>query len=68
MSKATPAIDGLRLRLSSVRSVDYSQAKNIWVAAIDPNAPAGSDPSHPAFYLPGQEESGNYRPVFAPGP
>jgi hypothetical protein len=29
--------------------------KKLWVAAIDLNAPAGSDPSHPAFYLPGQE-------------
>jgi len=29
--------------------------KKIWVAAIDPNAASGSDPSHPAFYLPGQE-------------
>jgi hypothetical protein len=29
--------------------------KKLWVAAIDLNAPAGSDPSHPAFYLPAQE-------------
>jgi hypothetical protein len=29
--------------------------KKLWVAALDPNAPAGTDPSHPAFYLPGQE-------------
>jgi hypothetical protein len=29
--------------------------KKIWVAAIDPSAPPGSDPSAPAFYLPGQE-------------
>jgi hypothetical protein len=27
----------------------------LWVAAIDINAPAGTDPSHPAFYLDGQE-------------
>ncbi|HTB77892.1 MAG TPA: hypothetical protein VK762_31820 [Polyangiaceae bacterium] len=27
----------------------------LWVAAIDVNAPAGQDPSHPAFYLDGQE-------------
>jgi hypothetical protein len=51
-----------------VSAVDVSVSKNIWVAAIDIDAPAGSDPSHPAFYLPGQEESGNYRPVFAPAP
>ena len=27
----------------------------LWVAAIDINAPPGQDPSHPAFYLDGQE-------------
>jgi hypothetical protein len=29
--------------------------KKLWVAAIDLNAPSGTDPSHPAFYLPAQE-------------
>jgi hypothetical protein len=29
--------------------------KKLWVAAIDLGAPAGSDPGHPAFYLPAQE-------------
>ena len=29
----------------------------LWVAAIDVGAPAGADPSHPAFYLDGQESS-----------
>ena len=29
--------------------------KKLWVAAIDLNAPPGTDPSHPAFYLPAQE-------------
>lgn len=29
--------------------------KKLWVAAIDLNAPPGTDPSHPAFYLSGQE-------------
>jgi hypothetical protein len=44
-------------------------AKKIWVAAIDINAPAGTDPSHPAFYLPGQEDqSGNIRPFVALNP
>ncbi|HEY4122664.1 MAG TPA: hypothetical protein VGM56_32590, partial [Byssovorax sp.] len=33
----------------------YATTKKVWVAAIDLNAPAGSDPSHPAFYLPAQE-------------
>jgi hypothetical protein len=44
-------------------------SKSIWVAAIDSNAAAGKDPSHPAFYLPGQElGSGNIRAfsVLAP--
>jgi hypothetical protein len=36
--------------------------KKLWVAAIDLNAPAGTDPSHPAFYLPAQElHAGNSR-------
>ena len=36
---------------------DLSQAtvKKLWLAAIDLNAPPGSDPSHAAFYLPAQE-------------
>jgi hypothetical protein len=29
--------------------------KKLWVAAVDLNAAPGTDPSHPAFYLPGQE-------------
>ncbi len=29
--------------------------KKLWVAAIDINPAPGADPSHPAFYLPGQE-------------
>ncbi len=44
-------------------------SKSIWVSAIDINPPAGADPSHPAFYLPGQElGSGNIRAfaVLAP--
>jgi hypothetical protein len=36
--------------------------KKLWVAAIDLNAPPGTDPSHPAFYLPAQElQAGNAR-------
>ena len=46
--------------LSDPRNYDatsYSQVttKKLWVAAIDLNAKPGSDPSHPAFYLPAQE-------------
>lgn len=29
--------------------------KQIWITAIDENPVAGKDPSHPAFWLPGQE-------------
>ncbi|MGC4089034.1 MAG: hypothetical protein QM756_14255 [Polyangiaceae bacterium] len=29
--------------------------KKIWLSAVDTTAAAGADPSHPAFYLPGQE-------------
>jgi hypothetical protein len=36
--------------------------KKLWVAAVDLNAPPGTDPSHPAFYLPAQElQAGNAR-------
>jgi hypothetical protein len=43
--------------------------KAIWVTAIDIDPAPGADPSHPAFYLPGQElGSGNIRAfaVLAP--
>lgn len=37
--------------------------KKLWMAAIDLNAKPGTDPSHPAFYIPGQELKGiNSRP------
>jgi WD40-like Beta Propeller Repeat len=48
---------------------DEVASKSIWVSAIDIDPPAGTDPSHPAFYLPGQElGSGNIRAfaVLAP--
>jgi hypothetical protein len=42
------------------------ETKQLWVTAVDINAPPGSDPSHPAFYLPGQEEgAGNVRAFAA---
>jgi Tol biopolymer transport system component len=31
--------------------------KQLWVAAIDANPTPGKDPSHPAFWLPGQDET-----------
>jgi hypothetical protein len=43
-----------------------SPRKKIWVAAIDIDHQGSRDPSHPAFYLPGQElESGNMRAFAA---
>jgi hypothetical protein len=43
-----------------------SPRKKIWVAAIDIDHRGAVDPSHPAFYLPGQElESGNMRAFAA---
>ena len=43
--------------------------KKLWVAAIDVNAPAGTDPSHPAFYLPAQELlAGNSRGYWVVDP
>lgn len=43
-----------------------SPRKKIWVAAIDIDHQGSADPSHPAFYLPGQElESGNMRAFAA---
>ena len=45
-----------------VDPTDAPKSKKIWVSAINIGAKAGSDASHPAFYLPGQElESGNIR-------
>jgi hypothetical protein len=48
------------------QALNSPEAKKIWVAALDIDAPPGSDPSHPAFYLPNQElESGNIRAFAA---
>ena len=35
--------------------IDHPVTKKLWVAALDENPTPGKDPSHPAFYLPGQE-------------
>jgi hypothetical protein len=44
-------------------------AKKLWVAAIDINPAPGVDPSHPAFYLPGQEiNAGNMRGFWVVDP
>ena len=43
--------------------------KKLWIAAIDTHPTPGHDPSHPAFYLPGQELSaGNMRGFWAVDP
>jgi hypothetical protein len=40
----------------------YPESKKLWVAAMNTNPAAGSDPSYPAFYLDGQElYAGNSR-------
>ena len=33
--------------------------KQLWISAIDLDAPGGTDPSHPAFWLPAQNPSTN---------
>jgi hypothetical protein len=53
----------------STVSLEDPLSKKIWVTAIDIGAPPGSDPSHPAFFLPGQElGSGNVRAFAALAP
>ncbi len=38
------------------------ETKRLWASALDINSPAGIDPSHPGFYIAGQElDSGNSR-------
>jgi hypothetical protein len=45
------------------------QTKRLWVSAFDVNAQDGVDPSHPAFYITGQElSSGNSRGFWALDP
>lgn len=57
---------------SDPRYYDYAHevtTKKLWVAAIDLNAPPGTDPSHPAFYLPAQElQAGNARGFWVLNP
>jgi hypothetical protein len=36
-----------------------SRHKQLWVVAIDASPQAGKDPSHPAFWLPGQDTNNN---------
>ena len=46
-----------------------TRRKQLWVAAIDANPAPGQDPSHPAFWLPGQElDNQNMRGEWALSP
>jgi hypothetical protein len=41
--------------------------RGLWCAALDVGATSGDDPSHPPFYVPGQEEgAANLRPIAVP--
>ncbi len=57
---------------SDPREHDLTQTpttRKLWIAAIDLNPTAGSDPSHPAFYLPAQElMAGNSRGFWVADP
>jgi hypothetical protein len=47
----------------------HAFTKKLWIAAVDANPTPGKDPSHPAFYLPGQELlAGNMRGYWAVSP
>ena len=49
--------------------LDQVTDKKLWVAAVDLNAAPGTDASHPAFYLPGQElHAGNSRGYWTVAP
>jgi len=57
---------------SDPRNFDISATptpKKLWVAAVDLNGTPGTDPSHPAFYLPAQELlAGNSRGYWVVDP
>jgi hypothetical protein len=54
-------------RFQNIRTTPTT--KKLWVAAIDLNASPGTDPSHPAFYLPAQELlAGNSRGYWVVDP
>jgi hypothetical protein len=53
----------------SVNLTTTITTKKLWVAALDLNPTPGQDPSHPAFYLPGQElHAGNSRGYWVVDP
>lgn len=65
-SKANSA--GLQLG-SCINPLGDEADGKLWVAAIDMNATPGTDPSHPPFYLDGQElAADNLRAFWVPSP
>jgi len=42
-------------KMASTNNPTYQNRKQLWVAAVDANPQPGKDPSHPAFWLPGQD-------------
>lgn len=44
-------------RMVSTTDATTQNRKQLWVAAVDVNPQPGKDPSHPAFWLPGQDLS-----------
>jgi WD40-like Beta Propeller Repeat len=42
-------------RMRSTNDATTENRKQLWVAAVDANPKAGQDPSHPGFWLPGQD-------------
>jgi hypothetical protein len=44
-------------RMVSTSDPTYENRKQLWVAAVDLSPAPGQDPSHPAFWLPGQDQS-----------
>jgi hypothetical protein len=51
------------------KTMSTPPAKKLWMAAVDKTWSTSSDPSHPAFYLPGQESlAGNMRGYWVKSP
>jgi hypothetical protein len=71
----SPFVEGGYLWVAFFSRRDYGvvleghRRRQIWVAAIDQNPQPGVDPSHPAFWLPGQDvTTENMSSFFAPVP
>jgi len=58
-----------RRTYGNILTGDRTTEKQLWIAAIDQNPQPGKDPSHPAFWLPGQATTTlNLRGYFALDP